>query len=181
MPDHLNVFVGWGTGAPTSRYRYVTPFLPTLFSVLLRKPVRAKRPVCNFNKIFSLWSFLDANYLCLITCVWSPVSDHLCDFHFRCVHSTFTRGSLPLQPLQKHTSSAFLWICICQFGDRNFSFTATKPRTFNLLPPWRVLLKRFLSPQFFFVCSCGWVKKSGCLCSTWLLRHVYVNRLVWTR
>ena len=31
-------------------------------------------------------------------------------------------------------------------------------------------------------CSCGKLKKSGCLCSkhlTSLLRHVYVNRLVW--
>ena len=35
-----------GTDVLLSRYWYVTPFLPTLFSVLLRKPVRAKRPVC---------------------------------------------------------------------------------------------------------------------------------------
>ena len=34
-----------GTDVSLSRYRYVTPALPTLFSVLLRKPVRAKRPV----------------------------------------------------------------------------------------------------------------------------------------
>ena len=47
-----------GTNVSLSRYRYVTPSLPTLFSVLLRKPVRAKRPVCN--KIFFLRSFLDA-------------------------------------------------------------------------------------------------------------------------
>ena len=35
-----------GTDVSLSRNRYVTPSLPTLFSVLLRKPVRAKRPVC---------------------------------------------------------------------------------------------------------------------------------------
>ena len=47
-------FTVHGTGAPMSRYQYVTPFLPTLFSVLLRKPVRA----FVFNKIFFLGSFL---------------------------------------------------------------------------------------------------------------------------
>ena len=46
-----------------------------------------------------------------------------------------------------------------------------------------------MTPTFFSVslfsstCSCGRVKKSACLCSKYLsslLRHVYVNRLVWT-
>ena len=36
----------WGTDVLLSRHRYVTPFFPTLFSVLLRKPVRVKHPVC---------------------------------------------------------------------------------------------------------------------------------------
>ena len=47
--------------------------------------------------------------------------------------------------IQKHTSSAFL--CICQFGDWKFSFTATlATRNFRLLPHWRVLQKRFFEP-----------------------------------
>ena len=59
-PPPPPVYRTWhrGTDVSLSRYRYVTPSLPTLFSVLLRKPVRAKRPVCN--KIFFLRSFLDA-------------------------------------------------------------------------------------------------------------------------
>ena len=49
------------------------------------------------------------------------------------------------QPLQKHTSRAFL--CICRFGDWNFSYTAPlATKTFRLLPPWRVILKRFFEP-----------------------------------
>ena len=49
------------------------------------------------------------------------------------------------QSLQKQTRGAFL--CICRFGDWNFSYTATlATKTFRLLPPWRVLLKRFFEP-----------------------------------
>ena len=49
------------------------------------------------------------------------------------------------QSLQKHNHSAFL--CICRFGDWNFNYTATlATKTFRLLPPWRVLLKRFFEP-----------------------------------
>ena len=49
------------------------------------------------------------------------------------------------QSLQKHNRSAFL--CICRFGDWNFNYTATlATKTFRLLPPWRVLLKRFFEP-----------------------------------
>ena len=49
------------------------------------------------------------------------------------------------QSLQKHNRSTFL--CICRFGDWNFSYTATlATKTFRLLPPWRVLLKRFFEP-----------------------------------
>ena len=45
----------------------------------------------------------------------------------------------------RHTNSAFL--CICQFGDWNFSFTATlAPKTFRLLSPWWVFLKTFFEP-----------------------------------
>ena len=46
LPHYL-FYHAWhrGTDVSLSRYRYVTPSLPTLFSVLLRKPVRAKRPV----------------------------------------------------------------------------------------------------------------------------------------
>ena len=43
--------------------------------------------------------------------------------------------------------------CICRFGDWNFSYTATlATKTFLLLPPWRVLLKRFFEPcdHFFY-------------------------------
>ena len=60
------------------------------------------------------------------------------------------------QLLQKQTRGAFL--CICRFGDWNFSYTATlATKTFRLLPSWRVLLKRFFEPWFsypvmFFVC-----------------------------
>ena len=49
------------------------------------------------------------------------------------------------QSLQKHNRSAFL--CICRFGDWSFNYTATlATKTFRLLPPWRVLLKRFFEP-----------------------------------
>ena len=49
------------------------------------------------------------------------------------------------QSLQTQTRGAFL--CICRFGDWNFSYTATlATKTFRLLPPWRVLLKRFFEP-----------------------------------
>ena len=49
------------------------------------------------------------------------------------------------QALQKHNRSVFL--CICRFGDWNFSYCATlATKTFRLLPPWRVLLKRFFEP-----------------------------------
>ena len=59
----LTCFTIHGTGAPMSRFRYVTPFLPTLFSVLLKKLMRAKRPVClikSFSPVYSglLWSSL---------------------------------------------------------------------------------------------------------------------------
>ena len=45
----------------------------------------------------------------------------------------------------KYNRSAFLFIC--RFGDWNFSCTATlATKTFRLLPPWRVLPKRFFEP-----------------------------------
>ena len=52
-----------------------------------------------------------------------------------------------------HDSSFFFFafLCICQFGNWNFSFTATlATKTFRLLPPWRVLPKRFFEP-----CECA--------------------------
>ena len=65
---------------------------------------------------------------------------------------------------QKHTSSAFL--CICRFGDWNFSFTATlATKTFRLLPPWRVILKRFFEPCFFHSSTCFLLLACVFLCS----------------
>ena len=59
------------------------------------------------------------------------------------------------QSLQKHNRSAFL--CICRFGDWNFSYTATlATKILRLLPPWRVLLKRFFEP-------CNWTRASTTL------------------
>ena len=53
--------------------------------------------------------------------------------------------SLFLFPIVFGINSTFL--CICRFGDWNFSYSATlATKTFRLLPPWRVLLKRFFEP-----------------------------------
>ena len=60
-------------------------------------------------------------------------------------HNPYIDKPIKQQSLQKHNRVAFL--CICRFGDWNFSYTATlATKTFRLLPPWRVLLKRFFEP-----------------------------------
>ena len=52
---------------------------------------------------------------------------------------------------------AGVFLCFCQFGGWNFSFTATlATKTFRLLPPWQVLLKTKFPPS-----SCHSVGRAG--------------------
>ena len=63
----------------------------------------------------------------------------------RCGLAIHVDKPIKQQSLQKHKRGAFF--CICRLGDWNFSYTATlATKTFRLLPPWGVLLKRFFEP-----------------------------------